>query len=283
MAVAVAVTMVAGATAVVATAAVVVTTVAVVMGNGDSDNSSCGGDDGSSGNGGSGDSGSGDGGSGNSGNGDSRCGGAVVMAAVAAMMAAVATAMSAVKTVTTATMAAVMMVAAVTVAAAAELMALVETKRAVTTATTIAAIVVAAVTVSATAVGGEDNGGDSDGWGHRQQSTKIGSKDTVAGVTAMETAAVGAATIAMGTPRTAPGIGADRLPLPLPGRVVGADCDGCVWGCACWLCVLVVCVLRAPVVLLGSRHNCIKKFDKPWHIGDCWKGLDETNQTITFN
>ncbi len=33
---------------------------------------------------------------------------------------------------------------------------------------------------TATAVGGDDNGGISDGRGHRQQSTKIGSKDTVA-------------------------------------------------------------------------------------------------------
>ncbi len=37
---------------------------------------------------------------------------------------------------------------------------------------------------TATAVGGDDNGGNSDGWGHRQQSTKIGSKDTVAVATA---------------------------------------------------------------------------------------------------
>jgi hypothetical protein len=38
---------------------------------------------------------------------------------------------------------------------------------------------------TATAVGGDDNGGNSDGWGHRQQSTKIGSKDTVAVATAI--------------------------------------------------------------------------------------------------
>ena len=36
-----------------------------------------------------------------------------------------------------------------------------------------------------TAVGGNDNGGNSDGRGHRQQSTKIGSKDTVAVATAI--------------------------------------------------------------------------------------------------
>ena len=68
---------------------------------------------------------------------------------------------------------------------------------------------VAVATVTATAVGGDDNGGNSDGQRHRQQSTKIGSKDTVAVVTAMETAAVGAAKNAAGMPTTAPGIGAD--------------------------------------------------------------------------
>ncbi len=38
---------------------------------------------------------------------------------------------------------------------------------------------------AATAVGSDDNGGNKDGWGHRQQSTKIGSKDTVAVATAI--------------------------------------------------------------------------------------------------
>jgi hypothetical protein len=38
---------------------------------------------------------------------------------------------------------------------------------------------------TARAVGGDDNGGNSDGRGHRQQSTKIGSKDTVAVATAI--------------------------------------------------------------------------------------------------
>jgi hypothetical protein len=47
------------------------------------------------------------------------------------------------------------------------------------------AIVVATATVTATAVDGNDNGGNSNGQGHRQQSTKIGSKDTVAVVTAI--------------------------------------------------------------------------------------------------
>ncbi len=36
-----------------------------------------------------------------------------------------------------------------------------------------------------TAVGGDNNGGNSNGLGHRQQSTKIGSKDTVAVATAI--------------------------------------------------------------------------------------------------
>jgi hypothetical protein len=38
---------------------------------------------------------------------------------------------------------------------------------------------------TATAVGGADNSVNSDGQGHRQQSTKISSKDTVAVVTAI--------------------------------------------------------------------------------------------------
>jgi hypothetical protein len=37
----------------------------------------------------------------------------------------------------------------------------------------------AAATVTATVVSGDDNDGNSDGRGHRQQSTKIVSKDTV--------------------------------------------------------------------------------------------------------
>ncbi len=80
-----------------------------------------------------------------------------------------------------------------------------------TTAATMAAIVVAAATVTATTVGSKDNGGDSNCRGHRQQSTKIGSKDTVALATAMETAAIGAATTAASVPMTAPGIGADGI------------------------------------------------------------------------
>jgi hypothetical protein len=111
-----------------------------------------------------------------------------------------------------------------TVAAAAELTTVAATTKAVTMATTMAAIVVAAATVTATAVGGKDIGGNSDGGGHRQQSTKIGSKDTVVVVTAMETAHAGAAMTAAGAPTTAPGISADRIAFTI------------AWeGCGCWL------------------------------------------------
>ncbi len=41
------------------------------------------------------------------------------------------------------------------------------------------------MTVTVTAVDGNDNGGNSDGRGYRQQSTKIGSKDTVVVATAI--------------------------------------------------------------------------------------------------
>jgi hypothetical protein len=137
----------------------------------------------------------------------------------------------------------------VTVVAAAELTAVAATTKAVTTAATMAAIVVAAATVTATEVGGEDIGSDSNGGGHRQQSTIIGSKDMVAVATAMETAHAGAAMTAAGAPTTAPGVGTDGIAFAT------------TWeGCGCWLwrlcvglCVLVVCVLRAPVVLLGSH------------------------------
>jgi hypothetical protein len=78
-------------------------------------------------------------------------------------------------------------------------------------------------TVAATVVGGNDNGGNSNGQGHRQQSTKIGSKDRVAVATAMETAAEGAATAA-GATTTALGVGADGIPFAT------------TWeGCGCWL------------------------------------------------
>ncbi len=93
-----------------------------------------------------------------------------------------------------------------------------------TTAATMAAIVVAAATMTATVVGGKDNGGNSNGQGHRQQSTKIGSKDTVAVATRMETAAAGAAKTARGMPTTALGVGADRITFTT------------AWeGCGCWL------------------------------------------------
>jgi hypothetical protein len=135
----------------------------------------------------------------------------VATATVVVTMAAVATAAAVAKTATMATTAAAMTVAAVTVAAAAESTAVAATAKAVTMAATMAASVVLAATVTATAVGGEDIGGNSNGGGHRQQSTNIGSKDTVVVATAMETAAAGAATTAAGAPMTTPGAGADRI------------------------------------------------------------------------
>ncbi len=136
------------------------------------------------------------------------------------------------------------MAAVVTVLAADELTAVAATKVAGRMATTMAAIVVVVATVTATAISGKDNGSNSNGQGNRQQSTKIGSKDTVAVATLMGTAATGAAMTATGAPMTAPGVGADRIAFATPpGRVVGAGCDGCVWGCACWLCVCCVPLL----------------------------------------
>ncbi len=111
-----------------------------------------------------------------------------------------------------------------TVAAVAELTAVAGTTKAVTTATTIVAIVVAAATVTATAVGSKDIGGNSNGRGHRQQSTIIGREDTVAVATAMETAHAGAAMTAAGAPTTALGIGAEGIAFAT------------AWeGCGCWL------------------------------------------------
>jgi hypothetical protein len=104
------------------------------------------------------------------------------------------------------------------------LTAVVETTKAVTTAATTAAIVVAAVTVTATVVSGKDIGGNSNGGGQRQQSTIIGSKDMVMVATAMETAHAGAAMTAAGAPKTALGVGADRIAFAT------------AWeGCGCWL------------------------------------------------
>ncbi len=111
-----------------------------------------------------------------------------------------------------------------TVAEVAELTAVAATMKAVTMAATMAAIVVAAVAVTATVVGGKDIGGNINGGGHRQQSTIIVSKDTVAVATAMETAHAGAAMTAAGAPTTAPGIGADRIAF------------AAAWeGCGCWM------------------------------------------------
>ncbi len=81
-----------------------------------------------------------------------------------------------------------------------------------------------AVPVTATAVGSKDISSNSDDVGHRQQSTKIGSKDMVAVATAMDTAATGAAMTAAGAPTTAPGVGADRIAFATAWK-----------GCGCWL------------------------------------------------
>ncbi len=144
-------------------------------------------------------------------------------ATVVVTMAAVATAVAVAKTASPATTAAAMTAAVVTVAAA-ELVAVAATAKAVTMAATMVASVVAAATATATAVGSKDIGGNSDGGGHRQQSTNIGSEDTVAVVTAMETAAAGAAMTAAGAPTTAPGIGSDGIAFAT------------AWeGCGCWL------------------------------------------------
>ncbi len=114
--------------------------------------------------------------------------------------------------------------AVVTVAAAAELTAVVATMKAVMTAATMTAIVVAAATVTATAVGGKDIGGNSNGEGHRNQSTIIGSNDMVAVATAIKTAHAGKAMTSAGSPTTAPSIGADGIAFVI------------AWeGCGCWL------------------------------------------------
>ncbi len=111
-----------------------------------------------------------------------------------------------------------------TVVAVAELTAVAVTTKAVTMAATMAAIVVAAATVTATVVSGKDISGNSDGGGHRQQSTIIGSEDMVAVATAMETAHAGAAKTATGTPTTAPSVGAEGIAFAT------------TWeGCGCWL------------------------------------------------
>ena len=54
-----------------------------------------------------------------------------------------------------------------------------------TTKTTTTMTMTNTTTVTATAVGGDDNGVNSDGRGQRQQSTKIGSEDTVVVATAI--------------------------------------------------------------------------------------------------
>ncbi len=100
-----------------------------------------------------------------------------------------------------------------------------------TTSRTMMTMMTNTTTVTATAVGGGDNGCNSDGRGHRQQPTKIGSKNTVAVATAMETAAAGAAMTAAVRQQLPWALAQMESPSPPPGRVVGAGCDGCVWGC----------------------------------------------------
>jgi hypothetical protein len=99
----------------------------------------------------------------------------------------------------------------VTVAVAAELTAVAATTKAVTMAATMAVIVAAAASVTATAVSGKDISGNSNGGGHRPQSTINGSTDTVAVATAMKTAHAGTAMNAAGAPTTAPGVVADGI------------------------------------------------------------------------
>jgi hypothetical protein len=135
-------------------------------------------------------------------------------------------------------------------------------------------------TVTATAVGGKDKGCDSDGRGHRQQSTKIGNKDTVVVVTAMETAAAGAATTAAGAPMTALGIGTDGVCLchhlgELWVLVVTVVCGVVLTGC--------VCAAHPSCFVRGSRTKVHQNFGKSRHIGDRRKARVETSQTITFN
>ncbi len=58
------------------------------------------------------------------------------------------------------------------------------------------------------------------------------------------------------------------------------------------LLVMVVCGVVRACCVCAARPCCFvrltgikvhRKIDKPRHIGDRRKGLDETNQTITFN
>ncbi len=135
-------------------------------------------------------------------------------------------------------------------------------------------------TVTASAVGGNDNGGNSDGRGHRQQSTKIGSEDTVAVATAIETAAAGAATTAAGAPTTALGVGTDGIAF-----TTAWEGYGCWLGQLCaGLCVLVVCVLRTPVVLLEAHsQKCIKNLANHGILGIARKLVMRRAKTITFN
>jgi hypothetical protein len=93
-----------------------------------------------------------------------------------------------------------------------------------------AAIVVVVATVAATAVSGKDKGGNRDGRGHRQQSTKSGSKDMVVVATVMDTANAGVATTAVGAPTTA--MGAPMTAASVPTTALGVSAEGTVFATA---------------------------------------------------
>ncbi len=59
--------------------------------------------------------------------------------------------------------------------------------------------------------------------------------------------------------------------------VVTVVCGVVRAGCMCAGRLCCRCFVR------GSRAKVHQKFGKQRHIGDCWKALDETSQTITFN
>jgi hypothetical protein len=72
-----------------------------------------------------------------------------------------------------------------------------------------------------------------------------------------------------------------ELPLPPPERVVGAGCDSCVWGCACWLCVscapLLFCVL-----LEAHMQKCIKNLANHGILGIAGKLMMRQAKLLNF-
>ncbi len=86
----------------------------------------------------------------------------------------------------------------------------------------------------------------------------------VAAATAMETAAAIAATSAAGMPTTALGIGADGISF----ATAWEGCGHWLWQLCVGLCMLVVCVLHTPVVLLEAHaQKCIKNLAKHGILG----------------